>query len=123
MSQEKKFLKDKRRRKHLNAESNPISSRLFSYVIASRETLSVHVRAINTVLQKSAISSLAFKIAKTSRHHFNLFTSSAPSTLPSLFSSLFPSLFPRGNTRAASLLLLPCCQREREISSCPTSIQ
>lgn len=70
------------------------------YVVASRETSNIHVRAIDTAVQESAVSSLALEIAKTPRHHFNLFTSARCS----LF-EISPFLSFHAGTRASH----PCC--------------
>lgn len=77
---------------------------IHSYAVASRETLSVHVREIDTVVQESAVSSLTLEIAKTPRHHFNLFTS-ARRSLTSLLLPFSISFSFRAGTRAPH----PCC--------------
>jgi len=78
--------------------------------------LSVHVREIDIVVQESAVSLKRLGIILTC-----LRARGAPSR--GLLLPFYFLLFPRGNTRTVSLLFLPCCQQEREISSWPTSIQ
>jgi hypothetical protein len=70
---------------------------------------SVHVRVTDIVLRKSAISSLAFKIAKMSRHHLPVYEQwrSFESPIP-LFLSFSFSLSAREHARrilVASALL------------------
>lgn len=73
------------------------------YIVASRKTPNIH-----TAIQESAVSSLALEIAKTPRHHFNLFTSARCSLFEIFLSlSLFHPSFSLSTeeTRAPH----PCC--------------
>jgi len=86
---------------YLNVECVKLTLTQLRHCIA----LSVHVREIDIVVQESAVSSLTLEIAKTPRHHFNLFTSARRSLSRSLSPFLFPSLSAREH--AHRILVVP----------------